>query len=268
MKLSDQSWREVLLEGVEYMEGTHPRQPGRRSFPKAKEIFDACEDQREDLSVRVEGIYRLAQLAYYQNRREEALKHVDHGELVRNGIGLSGEVEAQCLLLKGVVTGGWGKKENALDSLRIAFSLAPEGAHKLRGDIANRLGRIYAELGRSFHSPHGRRAVDWFERAVQEFQRIREKSATDLHALAAASGRAGVAIERYFGLSTSDSRAHFQRAENLFLSSVRDPCVRAAYWLNRSRSALICFYRLKALWFFLRCLPPGLRCWWQKRARS
>jgi hypothetical protein len=106
----------------------------------------------------------------------------------------------------------------------------------------------------------------WFAQAVKEFRRIANPSLYTLSALAAASGRAGIACQRCSGYRSSEAAEHFARAEELFSQRVRDPCVRAAYWYNRATIAFR-FFRPQALWFLLCCLAPGLVCWWDTPRR-
>jgi tetratricopeptide (TPR) repeat protein len=270
MKPTELTWRGYLDFGVRLMEGTEEALPwrGKRWFPEANAIFEDCAQQTEDSLVRVQGSYRRAQSAYYTGEHGAAKEWLRTAHRIG---GPKSEFDAQLLLVEGILYVGTRDYRLAQTTLERAWMLAED--HKLRGDIANRLGRLYAEHGtrvpewNTVRSEPSDTAADWFLRAAEQFKAVPEPDANTYHARAATCGRGAVLAQRRLGYRHPFARRLFREVEELLATKVHDPCVHATYWRNRSAAALRATHPLAALSFFLRSLLPGIACWRQKRRR-
>lgn len=265
MKPDTQSWSEYLRAGVQFLEGTHPDLgiASTNWFAQAKRTFEECAFQEDNLAVQLEAYFHRARYARYAEGRNQAREWLTRGrerrELLRGR--LSAAAAAQSYVLEGIVLADLGDFPGALAATRAAWHLEPEDL-TLCGNIANRLGQLYAEHGSALGLSRRKRkqnARDAYEQATRSFEQIDPPTGDALHALAVASGRAGIAAQWWEGYRSRRAFQHFARAESLFGRAVHEPRACAAYWFNRARVALR-YGRPQALWFFLRCLGPALAC--------
>lgn len=268
MKPKAQLWRDYLKEGVLQLEGvsTRPCRKGKRKLIKAIQIFDECIQQREDFIVQVRASFRRLQAAVYQSDRTGVTEQLLEARRAYGIVSLSKYIDAQCKILEAVALVYMEGYANYCEAVRILELVlhTEKRDHKLLGDAANLLGRIYDAHGQEILPGADTRhiAVDLFIQAVNEFAQY---SADPLaqHALAAASGNAGIALQESEGYDSPRAHALFCQAEIIFTSQVRDPCVRAKYWRRRSRIAFSYVKFPQAAMFFIWSLLPTISCWWQ-----
>lgn len=271
MKPVWQTWKGYLSGGVSLYEGyiLGPRYAGRRRFTRAHRIIAECAAQEEEPHIQIEAHFRLAQRACCLQKTQDAKDWITLGRdrLEFFEKTLPTEKQAQCLVLEGIVLFGMERYQEALAATRRAYYLTPRGT-RLSGDIANRLGRLLAEhgtlLGMSRETALDE-ACRWFFTACTDFRLLQHPDAGDLQALAAANGRAGVAVQRRFGYRDPSAFLPLREAERLFAREVREPCSRATFWRSRARVALSSGYPLEAAWFFLKALLPGCACFLQDK---
>lgn len=271
MKGSSSSWRDYLQDGIHLMEGTHPDPArfGRRWFREANAVFEECASESTEASVRVEAHFRRGQCAAYLGDFSRAVQCLSQGREALHGTELSGEDRAQCYILEAVILRAEGRYGEAYDAAWSAWVSYPK-SRKLLGDIANVLGCLCTEYGRGIGKPppwnfhQGAQAADWLTQACHHLERIPDPCPLVLHALAVVNGRTAITFQMLEGYRSARAFERFRRAEALFSTSVREPCVRAAYWVNRARVAFRCLRLPQAVWFFLRSCAPAIACWRQK----
>lgn len=273
MKPEDKTWREFLDHGIRLMEGTEtdPQLANRRWLEWASWVFEKCCNQTEDRAVQGEAYLYLAYCAHERRQPKEAETWLAMAQSLIHYPLLPPETQARCSLLLGILhEHGYGYYTKILDVLSRADDTPSN--RKLRGDVESAIGSISwehgsAQDGEAPHAGGAARAIEYFEQAIATFSAIEEPDMHVLHALAAASGRAGVALQAAKGYKSARAAEHFRRAEDLLATRVREPCLRSAYWRRRAGMALL-FCRPQGFWFLLRSLPPGIACWWQKRRRQ
>lgn len=261
MKDPNQSWREYLLHGVALMEGATP--DGKRNYDKAETIFLECASVAEhsndpDLyGVAIESLCRFGQCLAYQGGLSEALQLLgrvrDQVVLIRD---LNGQ--AQCLLLIGVIEDKNKYRGEAESCYRQAWQLATDP--KLRADIADCQAKRRFELAGEYNEGdhHFRGALLQIETAVTEIGQAPE-SPLVWHAKAAIYTRAS----RYHCLKGDKEKAaaYLELAGNLFDNgSVKDFCLRAAFWSAKSDLASNQGLRWQATKYFAYWAWSAARC--------
>jgi tetratricopeptide (TPR) repeat protein len=242
-------WLEYLRQGVDHMEGTTP--DGTRSYHHAALIFEECTQQDNDPTVKAEAHFRRAQVAHYQKHTLVARQWINSGLAELPSVA-SPEKQAQCRLIEGIVL----EDEGQLDEARKIYDalwMKKLSDYRLRGNIANRMARLIADV--ALRSPVAqvrsagiRDACEWIMRAEQCFSGLWQPGDDVHHALAAVKSRAALFL-------LWRSQALWQEANQLFKEGkVRDPFIRATYWYNRIRAALVSLQPLRALWYFIRFL--------------
>lgn len=249
-------WRVVLQDAILRMEGAHGTHPGVRLLTSAAVMFEACA-AADDVAVRVEAHFRRAQCACYQRDVSAVERWLKSGRFLRRSVPLESETEAQVLLLEAVVLRHLGSAGEASILTQHAWEFAPHEA-KLRGDIANELGLFFAESRGEFFT-----AATWYRRAVEEFRSIPAPTLDVWRALAVAYGHAGIALQQVYGYADPEARRNFREAEALFVTTVREPGVRARYWYARARQAFLSWRVAHGIFLLCRALRQTLICWWQ-----
>lgn len=251
-------WAGALVQATRLMEGLTA--DGQRHFQEANEVFETCTriDQYPTipLETALEAYFRRAQSAHYAGARDEAMIWIEKGQafLQTKQALISVPVQAQCLLLEGVILEGKGDYRQAHEVYEEAWHLCAVGNHKLKTDVANRLARVWDHWAQSHKSPFEsrtalQRAIMWIDMADEEINQASLNDPLVQHASASIKIRAGLYHDKA-------SRRCLHQARSM-LNAVLDQDAQAAFWRAKKEIAFSRGEFLRGSWFFVRFLWAG-----------